>query len=104
MVSQLPLKASARASASSNSAGDVSESPALGHLRGSLVQLVRFAALAVDIPVRRLQAQTEILFGLARKPLDLFGDALRIVSRVGHFEVTLMDPRRVDSLRPQFLG
>jgi hypothetical protein len=64
-VSQLPENASARASASSNSEA-VSRNPrrrAVSAARSE--QSVRLTAAALDIPIGRLQAQTEVFSRLA---------------------------------------
>ena len=55
--------------------GGVPESLAQRRLRGSLVQFMRLTALAMDIPIGRLQAKADVLLRLACEPLNLLATA-----------------------------
>src|ERR1700722_2265708 len=79
------------------------ELPAPGHLRGFQVQPVRLPPLAMDIAVGRLQAETEVLFGLACEPLNFPRDACGIIGDIGHFEEALMNPRSTDVVCTQLV-
>ena len=55
----------------------------------------------MEIPVGDLQAQAEV--PLACEPLYFPDDGRLIAFDVSHFEETLMNPRPIDALLPQFL-
>jgi hypothetical protein len=57
----------------------------------------------MDIPIGRLQPETEVLLRFACEQLNLSGDGRRIVFDISHFEETLVDPRCVESLDSQLL-
>src|SRR5262249_1577159 len=71
--------------------------------RRPLVQIMRLSPPALEIPVGGLQAQAEVLLPLACEPLNLPDDGRLIALDVSHFEETLVNPRPVEALLPQFL-
>ena len=56
---------------------------------------MRLTALAMNIPMGRLQAKAEVLLRLASEPLNLPGDGRLIILDISHFEEALVDPRSV---------